>query len=97
MTKSPRRSVRLYAVLLRLYPTSLRKQFGEDMLEVFEQQLRDAADLSGWRGEFDTWSCVASETIRTLAVSYMQAIGVSVISVLTSFLVMRALLSRLSH
>jgi hypothetical protein len=40
-------SCRVYRVMLYVYPSRLRAEFGEDMLSVFEQQLRDARTTGG--------------------------------------------------
>jgi hypothetical protein len=40
-------SCRMYRVVLYLYPSRLRAEFGDDMLSVFEQQLLDAARSTG--------------------------------------------------
>ena len=39
--------VRLYAGLLRLYPGEFRAEYGEEMLAVFDQAVRDAAAHNG--------------------------------------------------
>lgn len=56
---------RIYSALLFLYPRTLRRQFGEEMTEVFTDQLRDARQCGGWCGEVRVWGCVAGETVRT--------------------------------
>ena len=38
---------RLYRALLRLYPASFRRDYGDEMAAVFEQQLADAGGLPG--------------------------------------------------
>ena len=40
-------SCRMYRVMLYLYPSRLRAEFGDDMLSVFEEQLLDAARSTG--------------------------------------------------
>jgi len=78
-------SSRVYSVILLLYPRSLRREFGQEMVEVFSEQLRDTRRLDGWLGEVKLWGCVASETVRTLATAHMQIVGVSVASALIAF------------
>ena len=60
-------SGRIYAAILLLYPRTLRREFGQEMVEVFTEQLRDARRLDGWAGEMKLWGCIAGETVKTLA------------------------------
>ena len=41
---------RLYRALLRLYPASFRRDYGDEMAAVFEQQLADASGSLGRLG-----------------------------------------------
>ena len=74
-------SGRIYAAILLLYPRTLRREFGQEMVEVFTEQLRDARRLDGWAGEMKLWGCIAGETVKTLATAHMQIVGVSVASI----------------
>ncbi len=65
MTPSMRWSCRVYATLLLLYPSTLRRQFGQEMIEVFADQMRDACQTDGWVGGMGVWSCVGREVLRT--------------------------------
>jgi hypothetical protein len=78
-------SSRVYSVILMLYPRTLRREFGQEMVEVFSEQLRDARQIDGSLGELKLWCCVAGETVRTLATAHMQIVGVSVASALLAF------------
>jgi hypothetical protein len=78
-------SSRVYSVVLMLYPRTLRREFGQEMVEVFSEQLRDARQIDGRLGELKLWCCVAGETVRTLATAHMQIVGVSVASALIAF------------
>jgi hypothetical protein len=78
-------SSRVYSAILLLYPRALRREFGQEMVEVFAEQMRDARRSEGWRGELRLWGCVGNETVRTLAVAHMQIVGVSVVSALVAF------------
>ena len=40
----------LFRVLLLLYPSHLRYEFGQEMAEVFRQEIGDAYHEAGWRG-----------------------------------------------
>jgi hypothetical protein len=63
---------RVYATLLLLYPSTLRRQFGEEMIEVFADQMRDACQRDGWVGGIGVWCCVGGETLRTVLSSHLQ-------------------------
>lgn len=78
-------SSRAYSAILLLYPRTLRREFGQEMVDVFTEQLRDARRLNGRLGEMKLWGCVAGETVRTLATAHMQMVGVSVASALIAF------------
>jgi hypothetical protein len=54
---------RTYGVLLTLYPRELRIRFAEEMTEVFEQQLQDAWDESGFVGLVQVWLCTIRELL----------------------------------
>ena len=58
-----RASCRLYSCMLLLYPLALRNRFGQEMSDVFEQQLRDAWRLNRFRGAAQVWYCAAEELI----------------------------------
>lgn len=78
-------SSRVYSAILLLYPRALRREFGQEMVEVFAEQMRDARRSEGWWGELKLWVCVGNETLRTLAIAHMQIVGVSVASALIAF------------
>ncbi len=78
MAATFRFSRRIYAATLLLYPGALRRQFGEEMIEVFVEQMQDAQQNEGWMGETRVWCCVAQETLCTAVSSHQQIVGVSV-------------------
>ncbi len=63
MTAILRLSCRLYGWLLVLYPSALRGRFGNEMAEVFEQQIQEAWRIGGLRGIAFVWSSAAEEFI----------------------------------
>lgn len=63
---------RIYSVILVLYPRALRREFGQEMVEVFSEQLGDARRIGGRFGELKLWCCVAGETVRTVATAHVQ-------------------------
>ena len=54
-------SCRLYGTLLLLYPANLRFEFGEEMLSVFAEQVRDGCKRRGLAGLWRVWYSVAIE------------------------------------
>ncbi len=87
-TSSIRMSCRVYATLLLLYPSSLRRQFGEEMIQVFAEQLHEARQRDGWAGWLGAWWCVAGEALRTSVSSHLQIVGISLVSGLAAFSLM---------
>jgi hypothetical protein len=85
MTPAIRLSCRVYAALLLLYPSDLRREFGEEMIEVFTDQMRDACESRGWAGGMSVLRCVSEEALRTVVCSHLRIIGISLVSGLTAF------------
>ena len=54
-TASQNRSERLYKWLLKLYPHSFRRDYGEEMKYVFAESLKDAYRLRGPQGVLALW------------------------------------------
>src|SRR5579864_3959238 len=79
-------SCRLYVWLLVLYPSALRGRFGEDMADVFEQQIWDAWKADNFFGIARVWSCAAEELIRIALPGRLSqgTIRVPVLSLLSS-------------
>jgi len=73
-------SCRLYGALLMLYPSALRRQFSEEMIEVFADQMRDACERDGWAGGMGVWGCVSGEIFCTAFSSHLQIVGISFVS-----------------
>ena len=48
-------SARIYSALLSLYPANLRHDFGEEMTQVFLEDLADSRRLYGFRGAARVW------------------------------------------
>ena len=57
-------SERLFAALLRLFPVSFRDRFGQDMRELFRDQVRAARVGDGARGVFRLWVRVFPSLFR---------------------------------
>jgi hypothetical protein len=58
-----RLSCRLYGCLLVLYPAPLRGRFGNEMADVFEQQIQEAWQIHRFPGVARVWSSAAEELI----------------------------------
>jgi hypothetical protein len=86
LTSVLRVSCRLYGFLLPLYPSTLRYQFGSDMVEVFEQQIRHECEDRGFTGVARVWHRVASEVILSSVPREFlwTRVGVPVVSVLAT-------------
>jgi hypothetical protein len=84
MPPSLRWNCRAYAAVLLLYPATLRRQFGQEMIEVFADQMRAAWQKDGWAGGVAVWSCVSREALVTALSSHLQVIGISFVSGVTA-------------
>ena len=84
MSLSTRANCRIYSSLLLLYPSAFRRQFGEEMLEVFSEQMREACQQGGWLGGMAVWRCVSGELLRTVFSSHLEFVGISFVSGLTA-------------
>lgn len=82
-------SCRLYGWMLVLYPPALRSRFGQDMADVFEQQISEAWQRGQFRGVAAVWSCALEELVlvalpawlnpgilRTCAISLLSTMAV---------------------
>jgi hypothetical protein len=86
-----RLSVKLYRRLVRLYPAHLKRHFGSEMVEVFEQQLLGAWGESGAAGIGRVWCCVVAEVVTGVAIPGLaQAAIVPTASVLASLVLFLA-------
>ena len=84
MTSFLRWNRRIYAALLLFYPATLRHQLGEEMIELFADQMCEACETDGWIGGMGVWRCAAGETLRTALSSHLQIIGISFVSGVTA-------------
>jgi hypothetical protein len=87
-------SCRVYGLLLPLYPSTLRCQFGPDMTDVFEQQIRGEWEQHGFSGVARVWSCVAAEVIENALPRgfHWARIGVPIVSLLISLTLFEGIL-----
>jgi hypothetical protein len=75
----------VYAVLLVLYPATLRTQFGREMAEAFEDQLCVAWTEQRWAGLLRVWSCASEEFVRIALPGRLALMEVAAASFVTSF------------
>jgi|GEM_PF-1589252 len=89
---------RTYGVLLTLYPRELRLKFAEEMTEVFEQQVQDAWDESGFIGLVRVWLCTIRELLCVALPSQMgqPIVVVPTLSLISNSAMFLALLRELS-
>lgn len=58
-------SVGIYSCLLIIYPVSFRREFGEEMITMFEDMAKDAMRVRGVWGLVGVWYTVLSELWST--------------------------------
>lgn len=66
---------RVYRGLLRLYPLEFRARFGDEMVQLFGDQLRDARTgraATGPAGAFQVWLRTLSDLARTVASEHLR-------------------------
>jgi hypothetical protein len=96
MEYAMRLSYLLFRILLLLYPSDLRYEFGQEMTDVFCQEIGDACRVAGWRGYLEVWVRTGVEILVVAMPSHLRLLGVSMVSVLGSagfFLVLFRLLT----
>ena len=62
----------IYGALLLLYPEELRRDFGAEIREVFDDDLNEAWRSRGFRGVLGVWWCALCEVAK-IAVPAMKA------------------------
>lgn len=63
----------LYRQILLAYPADLRVRFGSDMLEIFEDLLRDSSSHSGFSGELSVWGDAGRELLTVALPARLQS------------------------
>jgi hypothetical protein len=81
-----RASLQLYRVIIRLYPDTLLKVFGAEMLCVFEEQIEEEWAARGWAGLLRVWRCVLAEVIQDRAprLVFQALFGVPMLSLMAA-------------
>jgi len=85
VTRFLRLSLHLYRTFLGIYPAPLRHHFGDEMVEVFEQQLLAAWGKCGAAGVAGVWYCVLAELAIEAASRDCRRLGIPLASMVTSF------------
>ncbi|HSB17743.1 MAG TPA: hypothetical protein VLE22_25065 [Bryobacteraceae bacterium] len=63
-------SVRVYALILHVYPEGFRLEFGESMTQVFRDLARDAGKRSGLTGLTALWMLTFADVLASVAGAY---------------------------
>jgi hypothetical protein len=84
MVNSARLSCLAYSALLFLYPASLRRHFGEEMIEVFHHEIQDACREEGWMGGLRVWMRAGVDVLTVALPSHLRLLGVSLVSCFTA-------------
>jgi hypothetical protein len=72
MTPGPGGGERVYRGLLALYPAEFRRRFGEDMVQLFHDRLRDArAGRAPWRG-LVAWLALVADVAVTAPFEHLR-------------------------
>ena len=69
---APARQERLYRVLLRLYPAPFRTRFGDEMVQLFSDQLRDARAGRSDTGVAATWLRILADLAVTFPSEHLR-------------------------
>ena len=64
MANSTSASERIFSTLVRLFPTTFRERFGQDMRELFRDQLREARARDGVGGVLRLWTRILPSLLR---------------------------------
>ncbi|HEX9037300.1 MAG TPA: Clp protease N-terminal domain-containing protein [Ktedonobacterales bacterium] len=59
-------SLPIYAALLRLYPPTLRREYGDDMLQAFRDTLREETRCRGRRGARRAWAIALGDLAASM-------------------------------
>ncbi|MGA9389088.1 MAG: hypothetical protein WBV69_01455 [Candidatus Sulfotelmatobacter sp.] len=81
-------SHKVYARSLVLYPSELRRDFGAEMVEVFDEQVSDAYSRSGFPGFLCVWFSAIREFVTVAFPSRLADRAVPIVAVTAAFAVM---------
>lgn len=86
---------RAYRLLLFFYPSSVRLGFQQEMLAVFEDQIRDGWEQSGYRGVLQSWWRALSELLYIAFPARLNSLKIPAVSILLSFLLAALFFSKM--
>jgi hypothetical protein len=66
------KSERIYGVLLKLYPTRYRQEFGEEMKYVFSESLKDAYRENGGQGIISLWVRTTIDAGKSIVAQHVE-------------------------
>ncbi len=72
MSTRPGSGERVYRGLLGLYPAKFRRRFGEDMVQLFHDRLRDARSGRAPGGAVTTWTALLADVVVTASKEHMR-------------------------
>ena len=72
MTARPEGAERVYRGLLSLYPTDFRRRFGEDMVQLFHDRLRDARSGQAAGGAVVAWTALLADAVVTASLEHLR-------------------------
>ena len=81
-------SRKIYETSLVLYPEDLREEFGEEMVEVFEEQATDAYIERGFMGLVRVWLCAAREFVSIALTGQLAERMVPIVAAATALALM---------
>jgi hypothetical protein len=74
-THSSTFSVRLYGLLLRLYPPDFREEYGSPLEQQFQDEYRECLERDGFRGVLRLWFRIVWDLLRTAPSELAQEIS----------------------
>ena len=72
MTARPGGGERVYRGILALYPAEFRRRFGEDMVQLFHDKLRDARSGRAPGGEVVAWIALLADAVVTASLEHLR-------------------------
>jgi len=64
-------SVRIYRLLMRVYPVSFRREYGCEMIQVFREVMTDSTQRHGTAGLMTTWFRVFGDLVRSAFLEHL--------------------------
>jgi hypothetical protein len=71
-SQSLRGSQRIYAILISLYPADFKKEFGDELLYVFSEALRESGTRFQQKNDFGFWSRTLVDWVTSLFIQHLK-------------------------